>query len=486
MAQTNLLTAAAPVTAQLPHDLAAERAILHALLNGADLSPVLLESLRPDMFYTYAHNWLFAAMLDLHAAGSEIGVVTLLDRARARGELDVLRDGSNHGEQLIRWLKSADAAPDGSETLRGNAQIVKEKAARRIMKKRALELNALADDETKPASTQITQFAATLHDIKPFSLDEQFIPAGQAVSAHHDMLSAKAQYKSWALTPWQTFTDRGIILRDDALVCVIGPEGAGKSAFHGTWAEYSARNGVKTAYIFTEMSANDVLDRAAVRRDKRIKFSELLKPDQISDATWSILTNELDQPDPYDNNLMFWQAGAGTSEDKLLTAMSRLTDDYGVREFHIDGLNDVVPEQGRNENKTEAWRGMLMRLEAWCEAHHARVIFSTQMNKDGGSYAIGAAARQKPHICLEIKVEQTEFVVPYKYDGVDYKALPGQTHPIHTIMFHKVRHGPGSGPCELMYVGARYLWVDTYEVKRGDFAAYSAAADVGQRAQSEE
>lgn len=459
MQQTSPQSAPQVATHELCN-VAAERAILHALLNGRDVNLVLRESLQPDMFYTYVHSWIFAAMLDLHRDKSEIGVLTVIDAVRNRGELNTLRDGKYTGEALIRWLQSDEAAPDGSETLRGNAKIVKEKATRRLMKLRAVELNNMADDETVPASTQITQFSNRLDEIKPFNLDDEFIKAGDALSTHYDILCAKAQYKSWGITPWQTLTDRGIILRDDTLVCVIGPEGSGKSALLATWAENSAREGIKAAYIHTEMTANDVLDRAAVRRDKRIRYSELLKPDEISPATWGILTDELNQGDPYNHNLYTWHAGAGVTEEKLLIAMSRLADDYGVREFHIDYLNDFVPEQAKNENKTGAWRNFLANIEAWCEAHHARVIFAAQMNKDGGAYEIGRAARQKAHLYFEIETELAEFPITYKYDGVTYGIQPKQKRPIHTINIHKVRHGPGAGPVQLLFVGPRYLWVD--------------------------
>lgn len=73
----------------LPHDLAAERAVLGGVLISPDLLPYVVD-LEPGEFYRQAHAQVWQALLALDAAGSAIDPLTLRARLQRDGLLEVV------------------------------------------------------------------------------------------------------------------------------------------------------------------------------------------------------------------------------------------------------------------------------------------------------------------------------------------------------------------------------------------------------------
>ena len=72
---------------QMPHDLAAERAVLGAVLVSPEYMPYAREWLRPGDFYRQAHAMIWRALLELDEQGTAIDLLTLRARLEQKGEL---------------------------------------------------------------------------------------------------------------------------------------------------------------------------------------------------------------------------------------------------------------------------------------------------------------------------------------------------------------------------------------------------------------
>ena len=73
---------------QLPHEDAAERALLGAVLICGDLFGHVWEALRVDAFYRERHRLIFRALASLWFRGSALDLVLLCAELRRRGWLD--------------------------------------------------------------------------------------------------------------------------------------------------------------------------------------------------------------------------------------------------------------------------------------------------------------------------------------------------------------------------------------------------------------
>ena len=75
-------------TAELPHNLDAEKATLGSVLMVQDRIVEIANWLKPDMFYSRRHAEIYAAMLHLFSQRIPADTRTVSDELRRRGQLD--------------------------------------------------------------------------------------------------------------------------------------------------------------------------------------------------------------------------------------------------------------------------------------------------------------------------------------------------------------------------------------------------------------
>lgn len=107
-----------------PHSEAAEAAVLGAIFQDDQCLPFVRAVIGPEHVYVEAHRAIFEAMAELHAAGTRIDAVTLVDRLKTRGQLE--RIG---GASYLTWLQ--DAIPGGQSYVEAQAAIVRRDAGLR-------------------------------------------------------------------------------------------------------------------------------------------------------------------------------------------------------------------------------------------------------------------------------------------------------------------------------------------------------------------
>ncbi|MCC7012641.1 MAG: replicative DNA helicase [Planctomycetes bacterium] len=106
-----------------PHNEAAEKAVLGALLLAPDRIPELAEALVPDDFFVARHRQVFATLLDLGMRNAKVDLITVGEALRANG----LFQAVGGVETLIELEQSVTSAAHLSH----HAQIVSETATLR-------------------------------------------------------------------------------------------------------------------------------------------------------------------------------------------------------------------------------------------------------------------------------------------------------------------------------------------------------------------
>lgn len=110
-------------TINLPEDIAAEKAVLGAILLDKDSIKNILNILEPEDFYREAHKIIYKAMLSLFFHDEPVDIVTLANYLRSRDKLEAVGG--------IGYITSLNAMTSASISY--HAEIVKDKAVFRKM-----------------------------------------------------------------------------------------------------------------------------------------------------------------------------------------------------------------------------------------------------------------------------------------------------------------------------------------------------------------
>ena len=92
--------------AELPFSLEAEQTVLGAILQDANVLPVVLETIRPECFFNEQHRELFQIIFQMFTSGEKADVITVLNEAVARKVFENAAEGRNYLAALINIVPS--------------------------------------------------------------------------------------------------------------------------------------------------------------------------------------------------------------------------------------------------------------------------------------------------------------------------------------------------------------------------------------------
>lgn len=132
-----------------PYNLEAERSVLGAiLLDDRHLQALLSnEHLRAEHFYREAHQAVFTAILNLHDQQRKIDHLTVAEKLREHGNLEVA-GGAGAVEELYAWVPATGHAREYGRIVRENAQL-------RALLKATYKIQAQIHERQHPAADLI-------------------------------------------------------------------------------------------------------------------------------------------------------------------------------------------------------------------------------------------------------------------------------------------------------------------------------------------
>jgi len=106
----------------VPHDLGAEAAVLSAAMLSSDALDQVADSLKPEHFYSTANAAVYAACVDLLAAGSAVDVVTVAAHLRAADKLQAA-GGPTYLAQLVDSTPAVAHVADHAQVIIDTARV---------------------------------------------------------------------------------------------------------------------------------------------------------------------------------------------------------------------------------------------------------------------------------------------------------------------------------------------------------------------------
>ena len=105
-----------------PHNIDSERALLGSTMLRPEAIHEIMDTLRPEAFYSEKHRIIFQSMSELFQKNEPIDLLTLSARLTEKGQLDQI-GGSNYLAELVNLVPSSANAEH-------YAEIVQKKFAR--------------------------------------------------------------------------------------------------------------------------------------------------------------------------------------------------------------------------------------------------------------------------------------------------------------------------------------------------------------------
>ncbi len=278
-----------------PHDLDAEKSVLAAILIDKDAIIKASEILKPESFYSKAHQAIFSAMLELYDKRMAIDVITLKDQL-TKDKTIRTAGGVSGISQLSNLLSTA-------ANVENYASMVKEKYVKRELISLSNEVGVLAFDESKEVNEILDSAEQQVMAISQTHARRDFLPIKQTLVESFDRLD-ELQKSGGELRGLPTgFADLDRMtagLQKSNLVILAARPGTGKTAFAVNIAQYATIIAKKKVGFFSlEMSREELVDRLLVGQADidawKLKTGRLSQEDflKISDAMGVLAESKL-------------------------------------------------------------------------------------------------------------------------------------------------------------------------------------------------
>ncbi|HME90086.1 MAG TPA: replicative DNA helicase [Myxococcaceae bacterium] len=261
-------------------DLAAERAVLGAVLADNSVIANVAEIVHADDFASDAHSQIFAAMLALDVQQRSVDHLTLSEELKVRGQLVAVGGPP--------YLMGLDQVVPFAGNAGQYAQIVKDQAVRRRLAAAGREIQELASQDTGELDALIDEAERKVFQIAAKRREGDLKPVRELMERTLELLDSLNR-SSTGVTGLSTgFIDLDLQLtgfhRGELLVLAARP-GIGKTALALNVALHVALKEEKSVGIFSlEMPADQLLMRllaSAARVDmKKLRGGRLTAHDQ--------------------------------------------------------------------------------------------------------------------------------------------------------------------------------------------------------------
>lgn len=263
-----------------PHDIAAEQAVLGAMLQSPDMRPPL----RPEEFYRPAHQMIRKVIAELDDKGQRADWVTVTSVLRDRGTLEQA-GGVTGIHDLLEAVPAVVNAPH-------YARIVRRKAARRRAIEVAARMMQVAYDHDEGPDELAERIRELADHITPPELEDD---AGSTDDLLVEVVGSLEREELRGIqTPWADLNDIINGLAPGEMDVIAARPGTGKSLTAlNTAAHLSLREGVPSVIFSMEMSRQEVMMRL-IASEGRVPLTALMKR-ELTDDHWERIRRASDK-----------------------------------------------------------------------------------------------------------------------------------------------------------------------------------------------
>ena len=240
-----------------PQNSDAEASLLGAILIDSDAITKVADSLSVADFYKVKHQKIYDAMLELYERREALDVLTLADRLKNNGYLDMV-GGASYLTELTNFVPTAAHAEQYADIIAG-------KGARRRLIKASNEIAEMGYDESKQLKELIEEAETRLFEVSQQHVKQSVVSLETILAESFDRLDDLHKDKQKIRGVPTGYRDLDNMLaglqRSDLFILAARPS-MGKTAFVLNLAHKIAVESKEPVLIFSlEMSKEQLVDR---------------------------------------------------------------------------------------------------------------------------------------------------------------------------------------------------------------------------------
>ncbi|MGE0609179.1 MAG: replicative DNA helicase [Pirellulales bacterium] len=419
-----------------PQNLDAEKGVLGSILLDPEVCDDVAMLLRPDDFYSDAHQKLYAHLQTMHSEGKRIDSTLLVERLNKAGELDAIGG-------LAYLAEVVEAVPFASHAVY-YAQIVQDKATLRSLIHANTEiLRDCFDPSLEPRDLlgRAEEKILSIHDKRQTA---EVADIKDVLFAAFDQINARLDPNASSNCVASGFTDLDHMmggLHNGELLILAARPSMGKTALAANIAEHvSLEVGAATLFVSLEMSRAELGLRMLCSHGKvdahkvRNGFVSALDQRKLVEAS-----NRLNQAKLYIDD------SPSRTMTEIAAAARRLKRKNGDRLglIVIDYLQLIEPDNARDPRQEQVAR-IARRLKGLARELHVPIMCLAQLNRQAESGKEGSRPRLS-HLRESGAIEQDADVVMFVHREAYYQQNEEEKAQLANdaeLIIAKQRNGP--------------------------------------------
>jgi replicative DNA helicase len=433
-----------------PHNRDAERSVLGSMLRDNKAIPDVVQSLRAEDFYVFAHQKIYAAMADLYVVqGKPADSVTVADYLHAK---QLTADIGGYAYLVELW----DAAPSSANAVY-YGDIVRQKAIVRNLIHACSELQRDAYDQVMPPHELLDSAERRILEIAELGVTGSTTTLQQALYEAYDRIDARKgkdyQDVSGIATGFIDLDTLTAGFQNSELIVIAARPSVGKTSFALNILRHVAvEDKIPAFFVSLEQARIELAERLLCCQAQ--VDSHKLRQGKLSSDDMSLLTaggGKLAEA------TIILDDSPGQNFLRIAANARRLKLRHGIRLVIIDYLQLIDPDN-RKDSRQEQVASISRRLKILARELKIPVIALAQLNR-------GSEDRQdKTPRLSDLResgaIEQDADTVFLLHRPEDRE--PGQDEGIVELHVGKQRNGP-TGMVTLKFV-KQFMRFENYQV----------------------
>ncbi|KAA6350330.1 Replicative DNA helicase [termite gut metagenome] len=349
-----------------------EEVVLGAIMIEKDAYSLISEILRPESFYEYIHQLIYAAITDLVVRQEPVDIITVTEQLRKRGELDEVG-----GPFYITQLSSKVAS---SAHIEYHARIIAQKYLARELITFTSHIQSKAFDETIDVDDLMQEAEGQLFEISQQNVKKDYTQINPIISEAYKLMQ-KAAARTDGLSGLESgFTRLDKITsgwQNSDLIIIAARPAMGKTAFVLSMARNIAVNFKHPVALFSlEMSNVQLVNRLI--SDVCEIPGEKIKSGQLAAYEWQQLDHKLKE---LIDSPLYVDDTPSLSVFELRTKSRRLVREHGVKIIIIDYLQLMNASGMSYGNRQEEVSTISRSLKGLAKELNIPIIAISQLNR---------------------------------------------------------------------------------------------------------
>ncbi|MEO0250088.1 MAG: replicative DNA helicase, partial [candidate division WOR-3 bacterium] len=360
-----------PSTPVIPHNRAAEEAVVGAVLINPEVYYDLAQFLQAEDFYIHRHRWIWEAFTRLHERRVPVDFLTVTEELERAGQLAEIGGPAYLTALLNQVPTSLHAEAYG--------RMVEAASIRRRMLTAANQIATLAYNQQETVENVLEEAEKSVFNVSERRLKKDIQPIATALSDYYDRIDELAKRPEEIFGVPTGFIDLDRMLsgmQPSDLLIIAGRPSQGKSGFLLSVARNAALLHKKHVAIFSLEMSNEQVVQRLLAQETGID-SQRLRNGKLSEEEWPRLTHAIEV---LGDTQIFLDDTPAITPLALRTKCRRLHMEFGLDLIVLDYLQ-LMGGDTRSETRVQEVSYISRNLKALARELNVPLLAAAQLSR---------------------------------------------------------------------------------------------------------